>query len=420
MKWLADIDNSFDSLLTDCYQQREMEMERHINRIRFFGLMALFLLEMTVGIVSRGFDLTLISLDAGSMFITALWCLLVAKWAISKSYKPWLKYVSILVDYLIILAITLEMEYLAEIGHFLKDLHKTEFELMIISVMMLFNIMSAFRQGKLIIYYSTVCCLFTATIILEHSHTTRAIELHEQIIILFSGLLAWSLSHYITGTYTRLRHRERLLRYLPAELVEAVEQGKVDIEPGGERRNVTVLMADIRGFTQLCEQHDPEIVTRLLNRYFAQMSDIIFLHDGMIDKFIGDAIMAVFGTPTKESNNAKNAIAAATKMIQSLTALNQELSKEGLPQIKIGIGIHSGDAIAGNVGSISRMDYTVIGDTVNVAARIESQTKALGHVLLVSEQTKIESRLDNLLQAGEVTLKGKSQTVGLYYDPALS
>ena len=116
------------------------------------------------------------------------------------------------------------------------NFNQTEFELMIISVLILFNVTSAFRQGKLIIYYSTVCCLITATIILEQSNANMAIELHEQFIILCSGLLTWSISHYITSTYTRLRHRERLLRYLPAKPVSAVESGKVDIEPGGERK----------------------------------------------------------------------------------------------------------------------------------------------------------------------------------------
>jgi len=416
MKWIKDIDNSFDALLTDCYQQREMEMEKHINNIRFFGLMALFLLELFVGVLSRGLDSHLIAIDLGSMAITAAWCYLVMKWATSQTYKPWLKYVSILFDYLIILMLTLEMEYLAEVGHFLKQLHQTEFELMIISAMMLFNVMSAFRQGKLIIYYSTLCCLITATVILEHSHTDRAIEFHEQMIVLFSGLLAWSISNYITGTYTRLRHRERLLRYLPTELVEAVERGHVDIEPGGERRNVTILMADIRNFTTMCEQHEPEVITRLLNRYFAEMSDVIFKHDGMIDKFIGDAIMAVFGTPQAESNNAANGIEAGRKMLQRLPSLNAELKAEGLPEIEIGIGVHCGDAIAGNVGSVSRMDYTVIGDTVNVAARIESMTKELGKTLLVSKDAANESNLSDLEKAGEVNLKGKSERVELYFD----
>ncbi|MCF2859876.1 adenylate/guanylate cyclase domain-containing protein [Pseudoalteromonas sp. SMS1] len=419
MKWLKDIDETFDALLTDCYQQREMEMELHINRIRFYGLMSLFLLELFIGLLNSGIDWTLIVVDLGTMAMTAVWCCVVAMWAKGKNYKPWLKYVSILFDYLIILLITLEMEFLSEIGHFLHDMHNTEFELMLMSALILFNVMSAFRQGKLIIYYSTLCCLATGTLILEHSGTARAIELHEQIIILFSGLLAWSISSYITNTYTRLRHRERLLRYLPKKLVSAVETGKVDIEPGGERRNVTVLMADIRRFTSLCEVHDPEVITTLLNRYFSAMSVIIFKYDGMIDKFIGDAIMAIFGTPQDEGNSAKNAIEAAKEMLETLAKLNIELTKEGLPALEIGIGVHSGDAIAGNVGSSSCMDYTVIGDTVNVAARIESKTKELNTPLLVSKVSVEQSQLKSLEKVAEVNLKGRLEPIEVFFDPVI-
>ncbi|KZN31626.1 adenylate/guanylate cyclase domain-containing protein [Pseudoalteromonas luteoviolacea] len=419
MKWLKDIDETFDALLTDCYQQREMEMELHINRIRFYGLMSLFLIELLIGLLNSGIDWTLIVVDLGTMAMTAVWCIVVAMWARGKVYKPWLKYVSILFDYLIILLITLEMEFLSEVGHFLHDMHNTEFELMLMSALILFNVMSAFRQGKLIIYYSTLCCLATGTLILEHSDTARAIELHEQIIILFSGLLAWSISSYITNTYTRLRHRERLLRYLPKKLVSAVETGKVDIEPGGERRNVTVLMADIRRFTSMCEEHEPEVITALLNRYFSAMSTIIFKYDGMIDKFIGDAIMAIFGTPQDEGNSAKNAIEAAKEMLSVLEELNKELIKEGLPALEIGIGIHSGDAIAGNVGSSSCMDYTVIGDTVNVAARIESKTKDLNTPLLVSKVSVEQSELNSLEKAAEVSLKGRSEPIEVFFDPVI-
>ena len=229
-----------------------------------------------------------------------------------------------------------------------------------------------------------------------------------------SYLLSSGWEATFTNTYTRLRHRERLLRYLPEKLVSAVETGAVDIEPGGERRNVTILMADIRSFTGLCEHNDPEVVTGMLNRYFSAMSVPIFKHDGMIDKFIGDAIMAVFGAPQEKSNNADNAILAAQEMLAQLAVLNSEFAKEGLPQLEIGIGIHSGEAIAGNVGSISCMDYTVIGDTVNVAARIESQTKALGYKLLISQSTAEQSQLDSLNKVANVRLKGRDKTIDLY------
>lgn len=418
MKWLKDIDSSFDALLTDCYQQREMEMERHINQIRFFGLMALFVLELFIGTLSRGFDLILFSADIASMAVTGLLCLLIHRIAKSAEYKPWLKYLSILMDYVIILLITLELEYLAELGHFMQSFNNTEFELMIISILVLFNVMSAFRQGKVVIYYSTLCCFITGTIILEQSGANRSIELHEQIVILFSGLLAWSLSNYITNTYTRLRHRERLLRYLPQKLVAAVEQGNVDINPGGERKHVTVLMADIRHFTPMCEQHDPEVITLVLNRYFSAMTDIIFNHNGMIDKFIGDAIMAVFGTPQNEGNSALDAILSAREMHQKLSELNTQFAKEGLPLIEMGIGIHSGEAIAGNIGSECCMDYTVIGDTVNVAARLERKAKELDVPSLISKQAAEQSELSDLIKLPDASLKGRAKSISVYTDSA--
>jgi class 3 adenylate cyclase len=173
-------------------------------------------------------------------------------------------------------------------------------------------------------------------------------------------------------------------------------------------------MADIRSFTGLCEHNDPEVVTGMLNRYFSAMSVPIFKHDGMIDKFIGDAIMAVFGAPQEKNQNADNAILAAQEMLAQLAILNSEFAKEGLPQLEIGIGIHSGEAIAGNVGSVSCMDYTVIGDTVNVAARIESQTKALGYNLLISQSTAEQSQLKSLNKVANVRLKGRDQTIDVF------
>ena len=389
-------------------------MERHINAIRFLALMALFSIELLLSIANLGFDFQMVFVDGMTMLATALWCLLLHKQSSKDSYKPWLKYVSIFADYMIILLITLELNYLEITGHFLRTLHTAQFDLMLISILMLFNVLSAFRQGKLVIYYSTILCLVSATAILEFGHVAKEIEVHQLLVLLFSGLLAWSLSHYMTETYTRLRHRERLLRYLPEKLVHAVEKGIVDITPGGQKRAVTILMADIRGFTGLCEQLDPQIITAMLNQYCSTMSSVIFKHNGVIDKFIGDAIMAVFGAPIEQNNNALNAIDAAREMLKKLPELNQQFAKAGYPEIKIGIGIHSGNVVAGNIGSITRMDYTVIGDTVNVAARIESMTKELGSNLLMSEDAVLQAKIEDLTRIGEVQIRGRQNKIVLF------
>lgn len=414
IRWLKDIDKCFDGLLTESYQIREMEMEYHINRLRFLTLSFLFVFELIIGLLNLGLNWTMVGIDLGTYFFTGLWCFAVSKWSKQNHYQPWLKYATVLMDFMIITLVLAEVEYLAGLANMLTQMRITEFELMVVSLLMLFNILSAFRQGKLIIYFSTVSCLITATLILQHSHTDRTVQIHEQFLIIFSGVLAWSLSSYMTGTYTRLRHRERLLRYLPKKLVTAVETGQVDIEPGGERQNVTVLMADIRGFTSMCENSDPEVITHLLNRYFAVMSHEIFMQGGMIDKFIGDAIMAVFGAPQDEGNCAECAIKAGQNMLARLPSLNEEFAKENLPEVHIGIGIHSGEVIAGNVGSSSRMDYTVIGDTVNVAARIESLTKELGKTLLVSATTVEQSNNSELTPLTEMNVKGRKQAVVIY------
>lgn len=417
MNWFKDIDKGFDKLLTESYQRREMEMEALINRLRFMAVCTLFLFELAVGFSKLGPDPMMLGFTVGTLVVTGLWCKLVAIKSGATDYNPWLKYATIFADYSLIVLITVEVNYLAHVGDFLREMHVTEFELMIVSMLMLFNILSAFRQGKLVIYFSTLLCLITGTIILEHSHTVREIQLHEQLLILFSGLLAWSISNYITNTYTRLRHRERLLRYLPKKLVSAVEKGQVDIAPGGKQQTVTVLMADIRNFTSMCEQHDAETITLVLNRYFAAMTEEIFNQSGMIDKFIGDAIMAVFGTPDAVPNHAQSAINAAQQMLARLPKLNAELAKDGLPQLAIGIGIHSGDAIAGNVGSAARMDYTVIGDTVNVAARIESLTKEVNKALLVSDSTINESGDESLVFLAEMPVKGRVKPISVYCAP---
>lgn len=177
-------------------------------------------------------------------------------------------------------------------------------------------------------------------------------------------------------------------------------------------------MADIRHFTPLCEQHRPEVVTQVLNRYFSAMTDIIFKHDGMIDKFIGDAIMAVFGTPQAQGNNALNAILSSREMHQTLTKLNEEFSKENLPTIEMGIGIHSGEAIAGNIGSECCMDYTVIGDTVNITARLERKAKELNVKSLISKATALQSGLTTLTHIKDVSLKGKSSLITVFKDEA--
>ncbi|HMV44118.1 MAG TPA: adenylate/guanylate cyclase domain-containing protein [Leptospiraceae bacterium] len=157
---------------------------------------------------------------------------------------------------------------------------------------------------------------------------------------------------------------------------------------GGETKDVTVLFVDIRGFTSISEKLPPKLIVNWLNQYFEQMSNSISKEKGLVNKFIGDAILAVFGTPIPLENHADSALRAALDMRNQVKLLSEKFSKEGLPEIKIGIGIHSGKVLAGNIGSMNRLEYTVIGDTVNLASRLESYCKTANRDLLLTEATK--------------------------------
>jgi adenylate cyclase len=190
---------------------------------------------------------------------------------------------------------------------------------------------------------------------------------------------------------------------------------------GGGRRELTVLFSDIRGFTAVTERGDPEELVSQLNEYFSRMVEIVFRHRGTVDKFVGDMVMALFGAPVDDVDHAEHAVAAATDMVAELGELNRKWAGEGRAQLDIGIGVNSGEMIAGNIGSSSIMSYTVIGDNVNLGARLESLNKDFGCRIIISEATR--SRLKRhyeLRSLGEVVVKGKTKPVAIFEVQAAS
>lgn len=185
--------------------------------------------------------------------------------------------------------------------------------------------------------------------------------------------------------HTRLAREEvaraNYSRFMPENVVKELLENPDSFKLGGANQKVTVLFADIRGFTSLSESEDPEWIVSLLNRYLSAMSEIIFAFGGTLDKFMGDGIMALFGAPTAGPDDAKNALRAAVAMQKRLQVLNGQLAAEGLQPIEIGIGLHTGIATVGYIGSEMRSEYTAIGDTVNLAARLE-QNAARGKILI--------------------------------------
>jgi adenylate cyclase len=190
---------------------------------------------------------------------------------------------------------------------------------------------------------------------------------------------------------------------------------KNDIGVGGSNKNVTVFFSDIRGFTKFSEGRTPEEVVTMLNEYFAAMVKIINANGGVVDKFIGDAIMAVWGAPRTDEKDTFKAVKACLEMRQALEKLNMLRRSRGQTDIMIGMGLHCGQAISGTIGSDERMEYTVIGDTVNMTSRIESSTKAFGSDLLVSEAIFNKVSGDYMFElAGSAEVKGKSEPLKMF------
>ena len=178
---------------------------------------------------------------------------------------------------------------------------------------------------------------------------------------------------------------------------------------------MTVLFSDIRGFTTMSEKGSPEDVVSQLNELFTRMVGVVFAHRGTVDKFVGDMIMALYGAPLDDEDHAEHAVQTALAMITTLHQLNREWAGQGKPQLDIGIGINTGEMIAGNVGSDTIMSYTVIGDAVNLGARLESLNKDYGTRIIISDATRerLKGRYD-IQPLGDVVVKGKSTPVAIF------
>ncbi|MDP7165003.1 MAG: adenylate/guanylate cyclase domain-containing protein [Alphaproteobacteria bacterium] len=225
------------------------------------------------------------------------------------------------------------------------------------------------------------------------------------------GELAGAFNAMTQGLAERDRVRDLLGKVVDPTVAE--ELLSKDLELGGEEREVSILFSDIRGFTALSERQRPAQLLDLLNRYLTRMSTAIEAEGGVVDKYIGDAIMALFGAPLGNSDDAARAIRAALAMGHELAELNFELRTQGLPEIATGIGINSGLVVAGNMGSVRRLNYTVIGDNVNLASRIEGLTRIYGVPLIVSESTAAAPGF-RYRELDRVRVKGKQEPVRIF------
>ena len=206
--------------------------------------------------------------------------------------------------------------------------------------------------------------------------------------------------------------RSALERFLSPEVAEMVVANP-DIRLGGTNQEVTVLFADIRGFTPMSENLEPERVVEILNEYFTRVTDVIFDYGGTLDKYIGDAVMAVFGAPISKGNDAANAVNSAIQIQRLLVEMNRDAATRQWPELRVGIGINSGIVTAGNIGSPRRIDYTVIGDTVNTASRLMSNARA-GEILISRSTAEVLGTGFDLTALPPLTVKGRSEPVQVF------
>ncbi len=258
----------------------------------------------------------------------------------------------------------------------------------------------------LILFFLGACFLF---------YNAFAINVLTPVILGIVTMIFGYLHRFLLEGQNKEKIKKAMGKYISDDIMEDVVKNIDELKLGGKKSVVTVLFADIRGFTSMSEKMSAEEVSNILNEYFTEMEPIISGHNGIINKFIGDAVMAIFGEPIKDKNHALNAVKCANDMLKKVSQLQHKWINEGKPKIEIGIGINTGEVFVGNIGSEKRMEYTVIGDTVNLASRIESYNKIYKTNFLIGPTTYEEVKnYVNVIKISDVQIRGKLQKLDIY------
>lgn len=281
--------------------------------------------------------------------------------------------------------------------------------------------------------FGVLICFSVARVRTLHAITSTAVSIASVVVIaviqkwasviwttfvcsclLAEGLLIISTNRRIRSMFVDIRRRENLSRFLPRQVVDRVlASGGSTLHP--VQREVTVLFSDIRGFTTMSETMQPKAVLEFLDGYFGHMGQIVRGHEGMLNKFLGDGLLAVWGVPDAQDDHAERALKAAVDMRRKMVEINQDRVKAGEAVFKIGIGVHTGVVAAGMLGGADQREYTVIGDAVNLASRIEGLTKAVGVDILASERAwTLGGHKFKGTRVGEEHVKGRDEGVVVF------
>lgn len=413
-------------------EAQEMKGERIVNHIRLsFTLISLVMLAFAWK-VNTPIASLIFAAQLGSWLLYSLG-LYVFFSLRPTAYAQWLKYVSIFVD-LALLTLTAAAS---------ANNHSGVIEYMtgfVPVVYVLWNLMSAFRYSLNACFYSAGLSMLFNSIVLvlavtsgtipisEHSvfgkHALNIVDQVMQIVFIglpaiVGGILARISRNLVMRAEVesmqraRLEHeKQELGRYLSKDILDFVLSEPNRLRLGGSRRHVSVMFTDIRNFTHLTESVEPEVVVSFLNDYFSDMVEIVFRYGGTLDKYTGDGLMAVFGAPLPVNDSSGRAVMASIEMLAALERFNERQVDNPFGEIEMGVGIATGTVVSGNIGSLQRMEYTCIGDTVNTAARLEQINKELGTKIIICQSTY--DALGNSVPAyaaGTQIIRGKNREV---------